>query len=315
MDKRGKTITIRISGEERPLKRTQQPEKIENKNANNKQRYKVEHWRETAAARENDEESFDWILPAPLHNEKKVRDGKIEQEALLKTDVFRMPPLKKSNGQSAIVRKVLGAVALAIIVGVILGFAILSVVTADKNGPIAKETTTTEETKDATKSGRVTLAPLDLFIVQGGVYSSIEAADNSLKEINAKGVQGEIIDSGGKLTIVLAASPTLEEAKERASDLKENGIDAFAKSFSFGGGECTYSSEEEKLVLNLIPAAMKNLLGSKGQNAGEAAGSMKKVASDQLSDKNIKNMHALILKSDGEDALLKLMGEYSKLCK
>ncbi|MEI2355600.1 SPOR domain-containing protein [Mesobacillus zeae] len=316
MDKRGKTITIKINGEDRPFKRTQQAKGKERKRTIPPGTdLKVGHWKETAAARENDDESFDWILPDPVHKTEKKDHDAGSDRVKKENGSFRMPALNKSIKHSGMAKRVLGAVACAIVIGVALGYAILSVVTSGTAAPGQNEAASLQEDAPAAVGkGTAKLTPIETFIIQGGVYTSMDSAEKTQKDIEAKGMTTAIIQSGGKYTLILDAAPSIEVAKQKAAEMKGKGIDAFAKPITIGGGQVKGVSKEETEILTLVPNAVQAML-TPGDvtKAKEIAGTLKQIPEKDIESKKIKSIKTSLSQPASQGELLKVLAAYSEL--
>jgi stage II sporulation protein B len=262
MDKpnNNRTITIKINGNERKYKENIQPQEEIVKNELVESTAEFDSQNEIAASQEAIDESFDWILPE--------KDDEIDEYIIAKPQ----PVKKKSNGsslkkhlhnqKSAPIKSVLLSVLMAIIIGTSFGFVVLKLVISD--GAVTGETTITTDPQETptnndnnppASSGKesLLLAPIDTFIIQGGVFSSVDSAKLEQQKVLEKGVPAQIIDNNGQALLVLGVADSIANAKAIGAGIKENGIDMFAKPYSLLGNEVKGLNSTESTLLNQAP--------------------------------------------------------------
>ncbi|USK58968.1 hypothetical protein [Peribacillus asahii] len=198
-------FTIKINGQEKSFKEHSDP---------------IEEGRTEAAAVESPDESFDWVLPneiIPAPNPKKK--GKIHPYPQP-----RRPWKLKTPFILAIV---------AIVVGTSLGFLAIRTITAEQTVTPPVEV---EEEKPAvvppaeqTSEG----ATVQTFLVQGGVFSTEEAAKEVQATLQAKKLPAEVFKMENEYYLFLGVAESLAATKELALEYKTQDVDVFWKELRF----------------------------------------------------------------------------------
>jgi len=305
--KNGNTITIKINGNDNPVKggNTGIPpdgQKKGNEKSEKQPAKPIEH--ESAAARESSEEddTFDWILPSGNHLPKKdeskvihLHDRKKEKlpisfKTLLnhKTKTDKVKNTKaKTKGFKNINMTMLLSVILAIILGTVFGLILLKLVPTDQvaggeeDAPVINEQTSEQTNEQPKPNGGidVTLQPLITAVVQEGMYSSQNAAEDILSALKEKGTPAEILPIDGRFAIFVSVADTVADAKIIAKNIDGNG-ETFSKEFTMGEKKISLQHEEEKKLMELSPQLFKTLTAS-ATTAG---------VSNNLSEAELKNM-------------------------
>jgi stage II sporulation protein B len=232
------TITIKINGTEREIKEevNSAASDFQNKKINQKpvQPLEFDSLSEIAAS-EAVEESFDWILPEDDDHEieeyviaKQPKEKKKSSSTTLKKQ------LKKNNIGPW--KSLISSFLLAILIGTSLGFLVLKLVISDaqiKEEPVTTIPEETTENKDPVlTSQNLQLPSLNTFIIQGGVFSSVDSAKVEEEKLKQKGVPTQIIEANGQAILILGIADSIENAKAIGSSLKDKGIEVFAKPYS-----------------------------------------------------------------------------------
>ncbi|HYK74640.1 MAG TPA: SPOR domain-containing protein [Pseudoneobacillus sp.] len=255
MDKQNsnRTITIKINGNERQILDFPIKENIQNDRVITETVESVEaDTLSEVAAGEAVEESFDWILPESSEDE-------IEEYIIAKQPKGKqkssLPTLKKQLKKQNIgpVKSIFTSVILAIIIGTSFGFLVLKLVISDAKveEPVTTitEETTTEKNDPVVTTQLLQLQPIDTFIIQGGVFSSVDSAKIEEQKLKQKGVPTQIIEDNGKAILVLGVADSIENAKAIASNLKASGIEVFAKPYTLPGKELQELTQVEATLL------------------------------------------------------------------
>ncbi|MBY6051027.1 hypothetical protein [Cytobacillus firmus] len=263
-----KTITIKINGKDRPFQEKKGEMKEKSWDPRQLDRQKKQDQTEffasiqTAAGKEADD-SFDWILPEETEDED-IKEYKIAAP----------PKSPAKNGLSTLARKFRGrnkqgfltsiflAVFFAVLLGTSFGFIMLKLVFTDQAAetvvapPINEKPAAASQQTPAGSAGLETIAT---YVVQGGVFSNSEAAQQ-IKDANSqKGVYSQSITMGEQTFLFLGVSGSLDEAKEIGADLKSKGIDVFAKEVTFEGKTIEGVNAEEKKLAEIAPALYQSL--------------------------------------------------------
>ncbi|MEK3890573.1 SPOR domain-containing protein [Bacillus sp. FSL K6-3431] len=240
MDKKHKTqqpaIKIKINGEERPF----EEEVI------------VNNWQtaveETSAAADKtlEEENFDWVLPEVEYN---------EVSEFQKVNYFPSKNKKyTSRGRkSAPLATLILSIFLAVAVGLLLGtFLLKMVMNPDDQAAALDDSSITapivlkEETnKLAEVPYTAELPAFTAAVIQGDVFSNKEAADNRASEYDAQGYASTIMEKDGKHYVFIGIASAIGEAKAWEANLKENGLNVWAKELQIGSVKIPFTSKEE----------------------------------------------------------------------
>ncbi|MFZ0444090.1 MAG: hypothetical protein WAM95_05440, partial [Bacillus sp. (in: firmicutes)] len=92
---------------------------------------------------------------------------------------------------------------------------------------------------------------LSFAVVQEGIYTSKEGAENIKKNLNDQGIPAEVFAANGQFAIFVGVSNHVEEAKVIGNTLKSSGIDTYAKQWSIEEKNLSKLNEEEKKVLEM----------------------------------------------------------------
>ncbi|WP_226677419.1 SPOR domain-containing protein [Mesobacillus jeotgali] len=336
MDKQGKTITIKINGKDRPvqgdkkikgngtIKKPKQEEKPKYDNEKSSS-YQIDEIRgdkstvypldndaalnESAAAQEQTEESFDWILPDPVE-EEIIKEYKIapKQEKKPKKksigiSVWNTKTKKNNRLYTTIIMNVLFAVLLGTAFGVtFLKFlpsepdTAAPAVTTPKSGPAA-------ESPAAAGKESLELKSIPVFIVQNGVFTTEAAAKERVSLLAGQGVTAELFPVSGQFAVYLGTAGSIEAAKQQAEALKAKGVEVFAKPFEIAGGTAAGLTAAESEFLKQAPDIYPILMSG----TGAAPEEVKKAESYQnmlskIEDKSIKDPTVLKAKASMERA-------------
>jgi stage II sporulation protein B len=236
-----RTITIKINGAEREFTEDVKENIVEPP----KDRIESSHsseledgFLEVAATEQAIDESFDWILPN--HEDDEIEE--IEEYVIAKKPVEKkrnnVLSLKKSlKGKQGTgpIKSILFSVVLAILIGTSFGFLVLKLVINEAN---VENTVTTipEESTPAKQTPAGATVPLQLegfetYIVQGGVFSSIDSAKIEEERFKGLGIPAQILEGNGQAILVVGIADSIESAKAIGSEIKARGIDVFAKPY------------------------------------------------------------------------------------
>jgi stage II sporulation protein B len=272
----GKTITIKINGEEKPFQEESSNQHKATKATTNESlkipvtswtefpSVKQESFKETAASQEIVEESFDWIIPEPSENEiseyKFVKPSQSKENKKRKLKASSITSIRKKGGSF---RSVILSILFAVIIGISFGILMLKLVVTDHSKEATIETTMpVEEAKTPVTSSKVDvhLKGFTAFVVQGGVYSTQEAAKGISNLARSKGAPGEIVEIDGKKFLFLGLADSIGSAKSLGNLYKESGItDIWAKPFPVSQKTITNVNQEEKYFLDLAPSIFQML--------------------------------------------------------
>lgn len=311
-----KTITIKINGKDRPFQ--EKKEEMQEKAWDPRQldRQKKQEQTEffasiqTAAGKEADD-SFDWILP------EETEDADIKEYK-----IAAPPKSPAKNGLSTLANKFQGrnkqgfltsiflAVFFAVLLGTGFGFIMLKLVFTDQAAetvaPPIKETPAASKLQSPAAAAE--LETLTAYVVQGGVWSNSEAAQQVQEANSQKGVYSQSLKMGEQTFLFLGVSGSLDQAKEIGADLKSKGIDVFAKEVAFEGKVIEGLNAEEKKLADIASALYQSLsegaasasLGSSiapetAQEIKNHSNAVNELQADQIQNKSLTSIKEELL--------------------
>lgn len=217
--------------------------KINGKESSFSEHVEVHHWQdalqESAAAEEAlPEESFEWQLPEPGGNEIK------EYKKIHYNSDKKRKPARSFSARRRIpgLARLIAAVGASVLIGLLFGFLMLSIVNApgsDKTAHLSGQITPDERKPEVSPaSASPSIPSMKLAVLQGGVFSSSETAEQARREASEKGLPAETFLKEGQYVLLIGLAKDIDHAKKRGQELKEQGIDVYAKEMTlFGGGE------------------------------------------------------------------------------
>jgi hypothetical protein len=237
MDKRNdkdKTISIKINGE-----KTKFDEDL-----------LVYDWKlgesEAAAGEEAKDDGFDWILP----DEEEAKPPQEYKKINYVTGSNKKKKSFKNPFQNSVnlIMSLIGA----IVVGAVLGFGTLKVITTT-DGPAApaatlQDSTTTGKTGGQQSVSAVELKDFSISIVQGGVYSTKEQLNAMKDSLTEKGFSNASVEKDGQFFLFIGVSGDLETAKTLGASFKDKGVEVYAKDFVLGSKGINASKEEKTFL-------------------------------------------------------------------
>jgi stage II sporulation protein B len=269
-----RTITIKINGNERKYKEETRNVVVDSQTEiiDSALSTEFDGFTEVAATQEAADESFDWILP-------NDDDDEIEEYIIAKQPVEK----KKKNNSTSILKKslqkkqpsgpiksLLFSILLAIIIGTSFGFLVLKLVISEAKVEVNQVTTIPQETTSDKKNtvgttGALQLQPINTYIVQGGVFSSVDSANIEAEKVRQKGVPAQIIEVNGQAFLFLGLADSIDKAKAIGTSMKENDIEVFAKAYSLPEKDLNeLTSMEENLLkeIELVYQSLSSLASS-----------------------------------------------------
>ncbi|MED4716387.1 hypothetical protein [Bacillus badius] len=220
--------------------------------------------KESAAAIEpkKEEEEFQWLFPEKTEQ---------KEEAIQQYASMQRPAAKQATGKLLII------VISAVCVGVLLGYALVKVVT-QKEEPArhailqeekqekVKEKENTAAVPAAPKGKGTSLSSIEPAVVQGGVFSTKEAAEAVKRQINGLDLPAEAVQQNGQYIVLLATASTVETAKMIGELYKASGADTYAKQVTVSSSQPLGEAAGE--IAALFPAVAeesgKQVAGRKG---------------------------------------------------
>ncbi|MFY2154873.1 hypothetical protein ACOSZF_04160 [Cytobacillus firmus] len=262
-----KTITIKINGKDRPFQEKKEEKKGKSWDLRQLDSQKKQEQTEffasiqTAAGKEADD-SFDWILPEETED-VDIKEYKIAAppKSTAKNGLSTLAGKFRGRNKQGILTSIFLAVFFAVLLGTSFGFIMLKLVFTDQAAetavpPINEKPAAANQ---QTPSAAADLETITTYVVQGGVFSNSEAAQQIEEANSQKGVYSQSIKMGEQTFLFLGVSGSLEEAKEIGADLKSEGIDVFAKEVAFEGKAIEGVNAEEKKLAEIAPALFQSL--------------------------------------------------------
>jgi stage II sporulation protein B len=257
-------ILIKINGKERSFSETTTDEQI--KKAQNSQteiRQELKNHQppspilkdyeiaEEEIAAANEEREFEWILPQPHQLEDEPYDKLVKPDPAKKKSkpiigTLSFPRIQKKRNKSTYPFKTLFlAILSALVIGTSFGMVVLHLFTEDLAQPAFEVTQPTEpagasEDEGANKDPEnsqtnmtsITLPPLDVFLVQGGVYSIEDAATPIINQLKEDGFAGTVINQDGKYYLFLGIGISDLAGKALKTPYETAGQETYVKALS-----------------------------------------------------------------------------------
>lgn len=313
---KGKTITIKIDGKNRSFEETK-AEKI----AYDQKDYEkeVDHFasKEAAASKEVvEDDNFDWILPdEPPESVIKEYTITKQQKQTNKKVIGVISSNFKKNNRNGLLTSVLIAVFFAILLGTSFGLIMIKLVTTEKAiepaEPVIAQPKSDPKKNQPTGVETLVLEPLSTFVIQGGVFSSTEAAKQIQEESIQKGIPAQIVEINGQAFLYLSVADSIEHAKNIGKQISGKGIEVFAKPITLEGKSLEGLQSEEKKLLEAVPTLYEILATSAAEatvaseipealaeSAEKQAAALTKIEASQM-----KNEKVLSIKTDMESAI------------
>ncbi|KAA0549241.1 hypothetical protein FZW96_04835 [Bacillus sp. BGMRC 2118] len=262
MDKQ--KVTIKINGKERSFYETTSENQIEETKIVPDRTVEKDHEtfkmvdidevlakEEIAAANQEDEDEFDWVLP-----QQPVRDHTLHRESIVNIDDLRKKKtptitsfkvgstFKKKNKDSFPLKTLLLSIISALVVGTCFGMVVLRMFTGEtipvatnQTQQVEKEATGKEPSNEGKGAADVpkesfTVPALDVFLVQGGAFSNETAATPILEEIKNKGFAGTTVNINDKHFLFLGIGFTKEMSTAMSIPYNEQGQETYVKTIS-----------------------------------------------------------------------------------
>ena len=202
-----------------------------------------------AASEEQSDDSFEWILPEDSVENKVVLVPTPPKKKMPKLIGFGTSTVKRPNKRT--VKTFVIAVFCAILFGSVLGLIAVNTITKEKAADSPAETaiTTAAPVEDKKNSGAAIEekgTELKTFLVQGGIFSSEDAAKQIQEKIIEKQVPAEVFKMEDSYYLFLGSAENLISSKELALFLKTYDVEVFWKEIDLKASGI--STEEEKIL-------------------------------------------------------------------
>ncbi len=197
---------------------------------------------ESAASTQAEEESFDWILPTPEDDISKKESIFVTPKKSNKGVTITTIGWNKKKNPAGLIKSLFVAIVFAVALGISFGWIVLNTMTAKKEESVVTNVPPSTQTEtEQSETSKVPLPSIQAFVVQGGVFSTMEAATAQQEAFKSQKLSTEIFQLDGKFYVLLGAGNTLEGTKSISGYYKGLGIDAFWK-------QITIDAPKEMLV-------------------------------------------------------------------
>ncbi|WP_040207788.1 hypothetical protein [Neobacillus jeddahensis] len=278
MDKpnKGNTIKIKLNGEENIFPEELAKTKPEDNRDPKTRVIKIDHskldsagFEEAAAAKDPvGDESFDWMIPESSDDDIeeiiKASYTKPKKSALPKITSFSTNTKKKTGRPLG---SILIAAAFAILIGTTIGVTLLKLLISGPSDKEVTQPTVVEEQGEsdgkAVSGNKATasLAQLTVYVIQGGVFSSEEGANETSTQITSKGVPAQLIKMDEKqYNLFLGVADSIETAKSLGNHYKEQGVtELFPKPLLLDEKKVSGLTDKEKSFIEAAPSIYQTL--------------------------------------------------------
>lgn len=296
MDKldRNNTITIKINGNEKAYKDELKKSNIKDiqkvKNEGSHEKQEINHAvLETASASEKTDESFDWVLPSNEFKQTKEVEKEKEQTPSDSSIFAYTTSKKKKRKNGGELQHYIGAILVAVLIGTGFMYVVLKTITA-KELPSSVVSQTENVNKDVPSSATQAKEtnPLDIRVVQGGVFSNKEAAVLQQEEFIKKELPAVVLSQQDKHFVILFASHSIESAKSVSNMYKEKGVDSYWKEFSISNTNKKMTKEDSE-VMNASIVLYNQLAG---------VATAKVLSDENIETEKIQNIKSLETKNE-----------------
>ncbi|WP_226667201.1 hypothetical protein [Metabacillus litoralis] len=286
MDKHtSETIKIKINGEDRPVSQFEEPSKDI---AFSTWEEKVKAEKEMASAKQpvNEEDDFPWLLPdegdADFTDDPKVVTPAKKKKSYSNSTVAPYLYSKKSDRKVPHIafpfKQIITIVLLAIGVGTGFGYIALNFLsnkdmpvtaTPDEGSEVAIPGDTEEdpagggEPKDQNASA-ASNATLQVYAVQGGIYTTKEGAETVVAQIKEKNLASTYLELDGKYTVLAGLGKAKSETDALNEMYKQKDFSEFWGGKQLGLEISTSSSADQwvNIITELSPLASAAATGA-----------------------------------------------------
>ncbi|MFZ3588329.1 hypothetical protein ACOI1C_03425 [Bacillus sp. DJP31] len=235
---------------------------------------------EIAAA--NEEREFDWVLPQQSQNTKDdwaesiVTMDELRKKRNTMFDPIYVPSKQKiRKNETFPIKTLFLAIISALVIGTSFGMMVLQMFTGTQEQSVtepkqpAQAVTTPEvngggeDTKGQERQPILGSVPvLNVFVVQGGVYSSEAAVTPIVEEIKSKGLAGKVVTQDGKYYLFLGIGASDQAAKAIRTPYEAHVEGAFVKNLSTPELNGDTSILQARQLFDQLVSYTSNLYGS-----------------------------------------------------
>lgn len=259
-------------------------------------------------------------LAAALEDSDDTEDSVPVITGLNKT---KNPLNKKKRHIFYYLKPIIIAVASAIIIGSILGFGMLRLfvnVEGDVTGEVPNNNnpSTVAENNEATAgSASVQLEPLEAHILQAGIFTEKENAEQWADNYAVEGIQTITWERDNQYFLIAGLASTKEEANTIAAELKKNGsIDLYVKEWTTINGDVELTADEENWLGQFQTMWQESLKNSSGGNTLSTESWSELLAAEPSQKEKLSSLSSSInesLENANHLQLLQWMYHYERL--
>ncbi len=147
-------------------------------------------------------------------------------------------------------------VVIALILGTFFGVVILKIVLfggGEQTVKVQESVPLIGSNKQVPQDEKKMVKDMNAFVVQGGVYSSKQAAEQRVSLIEGDGIPAIILEQEDKYFIYIGAAATLQDTKKLALLYRGKGVDTYWKEIRFQGQtKKAYTPKETEIIQNMI---------------------------------------------------------------
>ncbi len=273
---KSKGVTIKINGEEKVF-------------ADNN---RIESEEAASEEQEHQDESFEWILPDEANENKIVLVPSPKKKKMPKLIGFGASSRKGSDKRP--VKTFLIAVICAVFFGSILGLIAVKTITREKAAVPTLETpiSTKAPVEDKKAAVKENGAELKTFLVQGGVFSTEDAAKQIQKKILDKQVPAEIFKLEESYYLFLGSAESLASSKDLALFLKSYDVDVYWKEINLEANGKSEVDEKTLDKMKMVYASLAEISAAKlrGKEATVNKEALKKNLNELKAEKVSKEL-------------------------
>ncbi|HDX9579173.1 TPA: stage II sporulation protein B [Bacillus pseudomycoides] len=239
---------------------------------------------------ETKKEEFDWVLP-----ENTVTNNVVS---------FQKHAASIRKGKKGWSNRIVLTVSTAIVIGTGFGMGMLHLLTGQETvrettAPAANVTEKNETKKPTNeKPAPQALAPLTIYFVQGGVFSSKEKGQASLQELQENGVPGAVMQSGDKYLLVLGMAHDEQSVMQLITQYKQKDISVVKKKWEITDQALLKQDQEYGAFLEKLQSLYGKLL--KQEAVMQSGNKISKTDIEQIENewKAIKKEEAALKQDD-----------------
>jgi len=179
---------------------------------------------------------------------------------------------------------------LALIIGSIFGFVMLKIFGTIDNGmatpgnnPVVNLDKATEKDDEIEGEDNIELPTIQAYILQGGVFSSEENAEEFARKYQENEIPTIIWPRENEYFLLLGVAHTLEKGEKLASRIEEEELEVFVKEWATQASEISLTSNEEEWI-NSFQKWLTSSIEELDEQENSSISSLEKLLSDLPDD-------------------------------